>query len=133
LKEDHEKRPIWVSDDSECPIVFLEAFNPLYEIATEFLVAIAEPISRPSFIHEYKLTKFSLYAASSVGLSDDVIIRVLEKFSKNEKIPISVKEFIGMHSESYGKAKLVLRKNQHFVEACDMATMNKLQSFECIK
>ncbi len=38
-----------------------------------------------------------------------------------------------MHSESYGKAKLVLRKNQHFVEACDMATMNKLQSFECIK
>jgi len=89
-------------------------------------VAIAEPISRPSFIHEYRLTKFSLYAASSVGLSNEIILKVLDKFAKNEKIPQSVKEFIGLHSESYGKAKLVLKKNQYFIEACDMATMTRL-------
>lgn len=65
LKEDHEKRPIWISPDGK---IFLEAFSPLYKQATDFLIAIAEPVSRPTFIHEYALTPYSLYAAGSVGL-----------------------------------------------------------------
>jgi hypothetical protein len=32
--------------------------------------------SRPSFIHEYKLTSYSLYAAVSVGLQTEDIIDV---------------------------------------------------------
>jgi hypothetical protein len=45
LKEDHEKRPIWISPDGR---IFLEAFSPLYKTATDFLIAIAEPVSRPT-------------------------------------------------------------------------------------
>ena len=37
---------------------------------------IAEPVSRPEFIHEYKLTSYSLYAAVSVGLQTHDIIEV---------------------------------------------------------
>ena len=70
LKEDHEKRPIWISPDGK---LFLEAFSPLYRAATDFLIAIAEPVSRPKFIHEYMLTPYSLYAAVSVGLSKEDI------------------------------------------------------------
>ena len=33
-------------------------------------------LSRPSFIHEYKLTPYSLYAAVSVGLQTEDIIDV---------------------------------------------------------
>lgn len=68
-----------------------------------------------------------------MGLSDKDIIQVLERLAKNKEIPGPVKEFIKEHSSSYGKAKLVLRKNEHFVEAVDMPTMNRLMSFECIK
>ena len=49
LKVEHEKRPLWISPDCH---IFLEAFSPLYLPATEFLVAIAEPVSRPEHIHE---------------------------------------------------------------------------------
>ena len=42
-------------------------------------------------------------------------------------------EFIKMHSSSYGKAKIVLKNNQYFIEAVDRPTINKLTSFECIK
>ena len=41
----------------------------MYRDATEFLIAIAEPVSRPTYIHEYVLTPYSLYAAMSVGLT----------------------------------------------------------------
>lgn len=43
LKPDHQNRPLWV-----CPnnTIFLETFSPIYKQAYDFLVAIAEPISR---------------------------------------------------------------------------------------
>lgn len=33
--------------------IIVEKFNPLYEIAFEFLMCVAEPISRSELIHEY--------------------------------------------------------------------------------
>ena len=54
-----------------------------------------------------------------MGLSDTDIIQVLSRLAKNQEIPIPVVEFIQMHSSSYGKAKLVLKSNQYFIEAVD--------------
>jgi DNA excision repair protein ERCC-3 len=73
-------RPLWIGSDC---VIFLEAFSPHYKVASEFLVAVAEPLSRPTFIHEYRLTKYSLYAAASVGLTDENIISKLMHFCKN--------------------------------------------------
>jgi len=70
LKDDHEKRPIWIAPDYR---LFLESFSPLYKAATDFLIAIAEPVSRPTYVHEYVLTPYSLYAAVSVGLTKEDI------------------------------------------------------------
>lgn len=80
LKADHSSRPIWI--DPETGAFILESFSPLAEQAQDFLVAISEPVSRPSFIHEYKLTSYSLYAAVSVGLQTQDIIDVLSRLSK---------------------------------------------------
>ena len=65
----------------------MEAFSPLQKEATEFLIAIAEPVSRPLHIHQYKLTSTSLYAAASVELKKDDILKILHKFSKNKVVP----------------------------------------------
>lgn len=46
------------------------------------MVAIAEPVSRPEFVHEYKLTPYSLYAAVAVSIDTDSIIKVLNRLSK---------------------------------------------------
>ena len=64
LKKDHKTRPLWVTPNH---IIYLESWNKLYSIAYDFLVAVAEPISRPQYIHEYKLTEYSLYGASGVN------------------------------------------------------------------
>ena len=84
LKDDHDKRPLWIAPDYR---IFLEAFSPLYKAATDFLIAIAEPVCRPTYIHEYVLTPYSLYAAVSVGLTKDDIFQVLDRLAKNREIP----------------------------------------------
>ena len=41
-------------DGDGMPKVYLETHSPLYAEATAFLVAIAEPLTRPHFVHEYR-------------------------------------------------------------------------------
>jgi DNA excision repair protein ERCC-3 len=53
LRTDHESRPLWVAPNGH---IFLETFSPVYRHAHDFLIAISEPVCRPEFIHEYKLT-----------------------------------------------------------------------------
>ena len=88
----------------------------MYKHAHDFLIAIAEPVSRPEHIHEYKLTAYSLYAAVSVGLETDNIIEYLRLLSKTN-IPSGIVDFIQMCTISYGKVKLVLKHNRYFVES----------------
>ncbi|CAR29683.1 hypothetical protein ZYGR_0AD03670 [Zygosaccharomyces rouxii] len=113
LKPDHASRPLWISPSDGR--VILESFSPLAEQAQDFLVTIAEPVSRPSHMHEYKITAYSLYAAVSVGLETDDIISVLDRLSK---VPLatSIRNFIKTATISYGKVKLVIKHNRYFVE-----------------
>ncbi|KAI9336567.1 P-loop containing nucleoside triphosphate hydrolase protein, partial [Obelidium mucronatum] len=113
LKPDAHKRPLWVSDDGR---IFLEAFHELSEKASDFLVTIAEPVSRPARIHEYKLTTYTLYAAVSVGMETNVLIDVLERYSK-VTLPQRVVDFIRDCTNTYGKVKLVLNDNRYYLES----------------
>lgn len=65
----------------------------MYKYAQDFLVAIAEPVCRPTHIHEYKLTAYSLYAAVSVGLQTSDIVEYLQKLSKTS-VPEGIVQFI---------------------------------------
>lgn len=90
LRDDYAVRPLWVAPDGN---IFLETFSPLYKQAQDFLITIAEPVSRPETIHQYKLTAYSLYAAVSVGLQTSDIVQYLSRLSKTT-IPESIVEFI---------------------------------------
>lgn len=123
LRPDHSIRPIWISP-SDGKII-LESFSPLAEQAQDFLITIAEPISRPAHIHEYRITAYSLYAAVSVGLEPDDIISVLDRLSK---VPVakSISDFIRGATVSYGKVKLVIKQNRYFVETSQTHILNML-------
>ena len=114
LKLDHASRPLWISPDDGH--IILEGFSALAEQAQDFLIAIAEPVSRPAYIHEYKLTPYSLYAAVSVGLQPNDIIEVLNRLSK-VPVPDAVLDFIREYTASFGKIKLVLKQNKYYVES----------------
>merc|ERR1712136_81951 len=122
MKSDHGSRPIYVAPDGH---IFLESFSPVYKHARDFLIAIAEPVCRPQFIHEFRLTPYSLYAAVSVGLETDDIIEYLRRLSKTT-IPKGIEDFIRSCTQSYGKVKLVLKHNKYFVESAHVNVIRKL-------
>ncbi|KAL0119201.1 hypothetical protein PUN28_009648 [Cardiocondyla obscurior] len=113
LKPDCSSRPLWMAPNGH---IFLESFSPVYKHAHDFLIAISEPVCRPEYIHEYKLTAYSLYAAVSVGLQTQDIIEYLKRLSKTS-IPDGIIEFIKLCTLSYGKVKLVLKHNKYFIES----------------
>lgn len=114
LKPDHFLRPIWISPTDGR--IILESFSPLAEQAQDFLITVAEPRSRPSHVHEYAITLYSLYAAVSVGLETDDIVAVLTRLSKTP-VPESFLKFIRDATVKFGKVKLVLKHNRYFVES----------------
>jgi len=122
LKPDHAARPLWVCPDGR---IFLETFSPVYRQATDFLVAVAEPLSRPATLHEYALTPHSLYAAVSVGLAVESIVAVLQRLSKVE-LPPEVADFVAGATGNFGKVKLVLRRSRFHVEASDPSILRRL-------
>jgi DNA excision repair protein ERCC-3 len=129
LKPDHDNRPLWI--DPQKGRIILESFSPLAAHAQDFLTTIAEPLSRPSFLHEYSLTPHSLYAAVSVGLDPKDIINVLDRLSKMP-IPDNIREFITNCTQSYGKVKLVLKNTKHYVESSDPEMLQRLLKDEVI-
>lgn len=115
LKKDPHNHPFYINYDTT---IFAETKHNLFRPATDFLIAIAEPISRAKHIHEYKLTPYSLYAAVSVGLTTEDILTALYHFSKNE-IPEEVKGFVENCTLSYGKVKLIVQSGLYFLEVCN--------------
>ena len=124
LKGDHALRPLWVCPDGR---IFLEQFNQYYQKACDFLSVVAEPVCRPHLIHEYRLTTHSLYSAVAVGLSTEHIIDHLAKLSKVRLVE-SLVEWVRAQTLSFGKARLVLRENCHWVECSSDEVMQELLS-----
>jgi DNA excision repair protein ERCC-3 len=129
LKPDYESRPIYI--DPKRGRIILESFSPLAEQAKDFLITIAEPLSRPTYIHEYSLTTHSLYAAVSVGLQPQDIINTLGRFCKTP-LPESIRSFISNSTQAYGKVKLVIKNNKYYVESNDPEVLQKLLKDEVI-
>lgn len=75
LAKDFDNRPLYVTPDGH---IFLETFSNFYKPAYDFVVAIAEPVTRPKYVQEYQITIYSLFAAVSIGLKAEEIIRVFK-------------------------------------------------------
>lgn len=113
MKKEHAECPMLVSHNG---IIILETFTANAKQATDFLIAIAEPVSRPAHVHEYRITPYSLYAAVSVGLTTEDILSTLERFAKN-RVPDTIVRFVRECTLSYGKTRLVFKGGRFLVEA----------------
>lgn len=122
LSEDNKNRPLYVCPDGH---IFLETFNPYYKPAYDFLISIAEPVSRPRFIHEYQINMSSMYAAVSTGLTAEEIIRVLRLLSKCE-VADSLCQQITETVNTVGKLKLILRKNRYYIESTQLSVLQSI-------
>lgn len=124
LRDDHLRRPIWVLPDGR---IFMEVFAPHYREVYDFLISIAHPLARTRLMHQYKINHASLYAATSLGLETTHIVKQLDRFSKNE-LPRTVVDYVTTYTERFGKATLVLKKGQYFVESHTLHVLQQLMS-----
>ena len=120
--EGSENRPAIVFPDGH---IFLETFSPFYSRAVDFIVAIADPCSRPRYMQEYQISPYSLFAAVSIGLSAEEIIRVLSLISK---IPLTeeFKHKLTVCCRSVGKLKLVLKDQRYYIESRELNLLQDL-------
>ncbi|KAK3060524.1 transcription factor TFIIH complex ERCC-3 subunit, partial [Coniosporium uncinatum] len=123
LKPDHAGRPLWIEPTKGR--IIMESFSPLFRQTEDFLIEIAEPQSRVSRMHEYTITPHSLFAAVSIGLTTNDILRRLDLYSKTP-LPENLKQFIIQSTKSFGKVRLVLKHTKYYIESQDPAVLQKL-------
>jgi len=86
--------------------LLLETDSNLYEEARDLISKFAELVKSPEHIHTYKITPLSLWNASSSGVTKEMIIETLKRFSKYE-LPENVIFEINENIDRYGKVKLI--------------------------
>eukprot|EP01006_Ploeotia_vitrea_P034547 TRINITY_DN65761_c8_g1_i1.p1 TRINITY_DN65761_c8_g1~~TRINITY_DN65761_c8_g1_i1.p1 ORF type:complete len:835 (-),score=71.96 TRINITY_DN65761_c8_g1_i1:1376-3880(-) len=136
LTKDHAKKPLWIANDPDPtkiePHIWLETFSPQYTSTQQFLIAIAEPLSRTHLVHEYVLTEDSLFAAVSLGIDATQIIDQLTKLSKI-KLTASIVDFISKSTKNFGKVRMVLESKTYFIESRDAPLIHDLFNKDALK
>jgi DNA excision repair protein ERCC-3 len=109
--------------------LLLETMSPRYTEARDALLAFAEIVKSPEYVHTWRITPLSLWNAASAGHTPDDVVAVLERFAKYpipEHIPISVREKMGR----YGTLRLLQDGPWLVLEADDPLRMAEIRSLK---
>ena len=129
-KEDSKYKPvIAVKAKDANPRIILQTMTDYYKEIVDFLVAIGEPVIRTKNFHEYELSKFSLYSASSMGLETSDIIQILENISKNY-LQKDLKDFIIENTKTYGMARIILKKKRYFISCKNQEVLKTIKQIQ---
>ncbi|MEN0062548.1 MAG: DNA repair helicase XPB [Myxococcota bacterium] len=97
------ENPLIVQGDHS---LLLETQNPHHEAARDDLLAFAELVKSPEYIHTWRLTALSLWNAAAAGHTADEVLERLTRWAKYpipENIPVVIQE----HMSRYGTLRLV--------------------------
>jgi DNA excision repair protein ERCC-3 len=109
--------------------LLLETMSPRYTEARDALLAFAEIVKSPEYVHTWRITPLSLWNAASAGHTPDDVVAVLERFAKYpipEHIPVSVREKMGR----YGTLRLLRDGPWLVLEADDPLRMTEIRSLK---
>ncbi len=81
--------------------LMLEVAHPQYSECRDFLVAFAELVKSPEFIHTYRITPLSLWNAAAIDITLTEIIDGLDRFTRYEP-PANVLTDIREWYQTYG-------------------------------
>ena len=86
--------------------ILLETGSPRFEEARDALLAFAELVKSPEYVHTWRITSLSLWNAAAAGHTADEIIEALRRYAKYpvpENLPASIRERMAR----YGRLRLV--------------------------
>ncbi len=98
-------KPLIVQSDQT---LLLEVENPLYESARSELGRFAELVKSPEHIHTYRITPLSLWNAAAGGMTADLILESLARYSRYSLPPNVIFE-IREQTGRYGRITLEKR------------------------
>ncbi|KAH9578641.1 Helicase XPB/Ssl2 [Trypanosoma melophagium] len=112
-------------------VLFGEAFRSCFSAIRPFLTTIAEPTSRPSLMHEYRMTPFSLGTAVSASVPASEVVDFLDNYvygfldKKSDARRARVCSFIETCMSRYNLARIVIEDQRTLVqcESVEIAEM----------
>ena len=111
--------------------LLLETQSPRYQQARDALLAFAELVKNPEYVHTWRITKLSLWNAAAAGHTAEGVIAALERFARYpvpENIPVSIRDTMGR----YGRLTLLRDGAWLRLEADDALLMRELQAIGSI-
>lgn len=100
-------KPLIVQSDLT---LLLDVNDPSSDECREQILAFAELVKSPEHVHTYKISRLSLWNASTAGYTAEQILTVLRTFSRYP-IPVHAQTYIWDETAKYGR--LVLQKGEH--------------------
>lgn len=111
--------PLIVQSDHS---LLLETMSPRFEAARDALLAFAELVKSPEYVHTWRLTRLSLWNAAAAGHTPDEVVETLRAFAKYP-VPPGVGEWVAATMARYGRLRLVRDGEWLRLEADDPADL----------
>ena len=105
--------------------ILLETMSPRYEEARDALLAFAELVKSPEYVHTWRLTPLSLWNAAAAGHTPDEVVATLRKFAKYP-VPPNLEPSIRGTMAKYGRLRLVRDGEWLLLEADDPADLEEV-------
>src|SRR5216683_4728157 len=105
--------------------ILLEVDHPLHAEARDAVAQFAELEKSPEHIHTYRLSPLSLWNAAAGGMSAQMILELLIRYSKYEipsNIAFDIREYIGR----YGRIKLIRDGDALLLTSSDAALIAEI-------
>ncbi len=114
--------------------ILLDVSTKHFEEIRNFMLAFAELIKSPEYIHTYRITLVSLWNAASLNYKAQDIISFLKKYSSYE-IPKNIVKQIESSVEKYGKIKIIKQDNteQYLLISDDKNIIDEVYHFKPIQ
>ena len=111
--------------------LLLETMSPRYEEARDHLLAFAELVKSPEYVHTWRITPLSLWNAAAAGHSADEVVATLHELAKYpvpEHIPVSVREKMAR----YGALRLLRDGDWLRLEADEAPLMTEIRALSVL-
>ncbi len=118
------ENPLVVQSDQT---LLLETASPLFEETRDALLAFAELVKSPEYVHTWRITPLSLWNAAAAGHTADEVADVLARFARYPVPPV-VNETIRMQMERYGRLRLVRDGRWLRLESDDPIDLEEVKS-----
>jgi DNA excision repair protein ERCC-3 len=111
--------------------LLLETMSPRYDDARDALLAFAELVKSPEYVHTWRITPLSLWNAAAAGHTAAEILATLEHYAKYP-IPEHIPQWIHGHLARYGTLRLVRDGEWLSLEADDAARLTEIRHLKSV-